>query len=316
MPEWLMRLIACDPDPAGSGGSGGGGAGNGDALPGAGGEIRLAKREPSKPPAAGAGVPEWTIDAHISEDGKLFGGRFDDPEHALSADLVRENPAIARALKSWHDGQSEITRLRQGKIPLAEPLDDAAINGLNFALDDEGKLPADTAKALQGRPITEREIGMITDLLTRATEHDRQAAAQWREGWNERTGGQLDAILAHAEETLSAEELDDINVGLQRPGLRDAAMQRLADLYAQHTGAAAAPGGAALRQPTPTPTNPLKTGSTNGRPAGMSTGAGLYSKADYQTEYNRDLIAAGRDRQKVLAADAKLKRSLQYHGIA
>jgi len=264
-------------------------------------------------------TPAFDPSTLFDDEGRMLKGQFDaGDDHRFTADFLESNPHVSKLLEAQVNSRKKITELTQGKVALAEPLTDDVWRGISFQRDEKGEIPEATIKALEGRPITRREIEFVFETVERAAEVASNANRQWQAGWYEKLGDgdsvdgkeKFNELISWAEQNLPEEDLQDVNAALATRKYRDQAMQ---DLWNQFTE----------RNTVPQPANPLRTGSSQTSREDSADGSaftttGFYPKdpGTRQAEYTRDRALAGRDRSKIEAVDAKLERSMKHWGQA
>lgn len=310
---------------AGAGAAGGGGAagaGSGAAAPAgsratnAAGVVQITRgAAPAGGGSGGGGGNDFSIDTCF-ENGSFLGGRYDTDGHPITRELFDEHPGLVGVAKTLQESRRKITELTQGKVQLAAPLTADMVNGLDFTITD-GKLPKDTIKALEGRPMDANFIGeVLVPILERATSADRQRNEEWLQGWNtaERFNGQLDDAISWAGSTLSDDDMRDMNAALASPRMRDAAMEQLLrDFRAAHNQNTAPPAGEKK------PANPARQDNTVGFGSPGSGAGSVHSglfqgtKEAVDAAYQGALMKA-KDHGERKAIDAKLERTYKARG--
>lgn len=268
----------------------------------------------------------------FDDKGVLLKGKFDseDDDGSITKEMVEKNPAIQRLLKAHQDHQAEVTKLRQGKIPLGEAMTAEQLGALDFTLEknDEGTLvfSKDTIKALKGRPIGDAELTLITELIDEATSAARTSNEEWNKTWSEKVGGEekLAEVIDWAQGAYSPESLRAIVAQLQDPALRDDQMERL---IANHAKAHGETPDEKPKEPE-TPFNRLRTGNVDattpdkddakGGPTDKpNLGMGLFDrdKIKRENQYAGERMAAKGNPSLLKKIDEKLRRTNERYPI-
>lgn len=290
-----------------------------------------------EPKADGAQTGDaFDVSKLFDDKGVLLKGKFDseDDDGAITQEMVEKNPAIQRLLKAHQDHQAEVTKLRQGKIPLGEAMTAEELGGLDFTLNkaEDGALSFtdDTIKALKGRPIGDAELTLLSELIDEATTAARTANEEWNTTWAKKLGEgeegtkKLAEVIDWAQGAYSPESLRAIVAQLQDPALRDDQMERL---IANHAKAHGETTDEKPKEPE-TPFNRLRTGNVDsttpekddkkGGPTDKpNLGMGLFDreKVKRENQYAGERMAAQGNPSLLKKIDDKLRRTNERYPI-
>lgn len=272
----------------------------------------------------------------FDDKGVLLKGKFDseDDDGAITKEMVEKNPAIQRLLKAHQDHQAEVTKLRQGKIPLGEAMTAEELGGLDFTLNkaEDGALSFtdDTIKALKGRPIGDAELTLLSELIDEATSAAKTANEEWNTTWAKKLGEgeegtkKLAEVIDWAQGAYSPESLRAIVAQLQDPALRDDQMERLIANHAKAHGETTdetpkeeKPQFNRLKVGNTDSTTPEKDDKKGGPTDKPNLGAGLFSreKVKRENEYAGERMAAQGNPSLLKKIDEKLQRTNDRYPI-